>query len=121
MTVEASVYGDVFTENNIEIYYYEEPKYEKTELDGSPANVEKPIMIKADFDWTKNDPKKIKESGNLTCRFTSSDKQTVIYTKAKLETNPIGSSGNPTHIKCNSPDDWPAGADAATLDFSING
>ena len=27
MTIDASVYGNDFTDNNIELYYYEEPAY----------------------------------------------------------------------------------------------
>lgn len=39
MTVEASVYGNLFTENNIEIWYYEDPLYEKLTENGSPRNI----------------------------------------------------------------------------------
>lgn len=36
MTVEASVYGNVFTENNIEIWYYDDPIYSSLSEYGSP-------------------------------------------------------------------------------------
>ena len=36
MTVEASVKGDVFTENNIEIWYYDDPIYQSLSDNGSP-------------------------------------------------------------------------------------
>jgi len=39
MTVEASVYGNMFTENNIEIWYYDEPNYIDLSSSGSPANL----------------------------------------------------------------------------------
>ena len=38
MTVEASVYGNAFTENNIEIWYYDDPVYGSLSEYGSPQN-----------------------------------------------------------------------------------
>jgi hypothetical protein len=34
------VYENDFTENNVEVYYYEEPDYKEILQDESPANVE---------------------------------------------------------------------------------
>jgi hypothetical protein len=73
MTVEASVYGNIFTENNIEIWYYEDPLYEKLSENGSPRNLQRPIFAKTDFRWNSNDPEKLRKYGNFTCRFTSLD------------------------------------------------
>ena len=121
MAVEASVYGGVYTENNIMVYYYTEPTYEEPSQTGSPANIEKPILIKANFDWTKNDPVQFEKHGNFSCRFTSSDGKKVVYTKAKMERDPIGSTeGLPTHLKCTSPM-WHGADPGARLDFSVNG
>jgi hypothetical protein len=119
MAVEACVYGSTFTENNIEIWYYEEPTYQTLSQYGSPSNLEEPIFVKADFKWGHNDPVKFLKYSNYTCRFTSLDGKRVKYTKAKLESYPIGSQGNITHVKCNSPQ-WPT-SETCKMDFSVNG
>lgn len=122
MTVEASVYGNVFTENNIEIYYYEEPTYMQLSSYGSPANEEKPIFIKTDYKWTKNDLDKFEKFGNFTCRFSSISGNKTVYTKARMEFYPLGNedpSATPSHVKCQSPK-WKV-ADTAKLDVSVNG
>jgi len=38
MVIEASVVGNAFTENNIEIWYYEQPEYQSLNIYGTPAN-----------------------------------------------------------------------------------
>jgi hypothetical protein len=38
MTVEASVYGNIYTENNIEIWYYDDLNYIQLSSSGSAAN-----------------------------------------------------------------------------------
>jgi hypothetical protein len=106
MTVEASVYGNVYTENNIEIWYYDDPTYIELSSSGSAANQEKPLFVKTDFKWDTNDVDKFRKHGNFTCRFKSLDGQRVAYTKARMEIYPLGSavdSVKPTHITCNSP------------------
>jgi len=40
INIDASVYGNDFTDNNVEIYYYQEPDYKELSSDESPANVE---------------------------------------------------------------------------------
>lgn len=47
--IEASVYEDDFTENNVEIYYYQEPDFKNISTDESPANQENDIVIETDF------------------------------------------------------------------------
>lgn len=49
MTIEASVYENDFTENGIEVYYYQDPIYGKPSIDESPANVENQVFIPTDF------------------------------------------------------------------------
>ena len=49
MATEACVYGNTFTENGIEIFYYEEPIYQNLSSQGSPANLEKPLFATTDF------------------------------------------------------------------------
>jgi|JI7StandDraft_1071085.scaffolds.fasta_scaffold1116029_1 hypothetical protein len=40
MNIDASVYGNDFTDSNINVYYYEEPSYHDLSTDESPANIE---------------------------------------------------------------------------------
>lgn len=43
MYIDAAVYGNAvtdFTDNNVEIYYYEEPDYKELSTDETPANIE---------------------------------------------------------------------------------
>ena len=122
MTVEASVKGDVFTENNIEIWYYDDPIYQSLSDNGSPQNLEKPIFTKTDFKWKTNDPERFKKYGNFSCRFTSQDGSKVVYTKARMEVFPFGSNDEkalPTHMRCITPK-W-KGTETARLDISVNG
>ena len=44
MAVEASVQGNTYTENNLEVWYYESPLYLSTNVLGAPSNQEKPIF-----------------------------------------------------------------------------
>lgn len=123
LTVEASVFGGVFTQNNIEVFYYDEPIYESLNQYGTPSNVEKPIYTKTDFKWHINDPERIKKHGNFSCRFTSADGKRVVYTKARMEVYPLGSQDDkalPTHMRCMNPK-WKYGAEQVRLDLSING
>lgn len=78
MYIDASVYENSFTENNVEVYYYEEPEYKDILADESPANVEKQIIIRTDF--KKNPIERLYKYSNFTCRFKSEDGQ-VKYTK----------------------------------------
>jgi len=96
LTVEACVYGNTFTENNIEIYYYNEPNWESLETKyGSPMNMESPIYAKTDYKWSKgNDPDKFEKYGNFTCRFSSYDGKRVVVTKARMENYPLSMDEN---------------------------
>lgn len=123
MAVEASVVGNAFTENNIEVWYYEQPEYGNLNINGTPANQEKPIFIKTNFKWDKNDPKKFGQYGNFSCRFSSLDGKRVVYTKARMENYPLGSAQEegslPTHTLCTSPE-W-SNPEPVKLDISVNG
>ena len=123
MTVEACVYGNEFTENNIEIWYYDDPIYEDVSEPGNPGNDDKPLYIKTDFKWDVNDLKKFKKYGNFTCRFTSEDGKRVAYTKAQMAKYPIefeDDKTKPTHTRCKAPK-WPYPAEPVKLDVSVNG
>jgi hypothetical protein len=69
ITVEASVLNNVYTENGIQVWYYEEPKYSSMSSQGTPMNIESPLFTKTDFIWDVNSMESIKKYGNITCRF----------------------------------------------------
>ena len=74
MTVDASIYGSGvadFTDNDIEVFYYEEPDYIKLSLDESPANVESQLFITTNF--KRNPIDRLKRYANITCRFKGED------------------------------------------------
>jgi hypothetical protein len=103
MVIEASVSANSYTENKIEIWYYEEPVYEYLNVNGTATNQEKPIFISTDFKWDTNDLDKFRKHGNITCRFTSTDGKTVMYATGKMENYPIGmheDNDYPSHIRC---------------------
>lgn len=124
MVIEASVTGrnEGFTDNGLQIWYYETPEVINLNINGAPINQQKHVLIKTDFKWATNDVSKIKQYGNFTCRFSSKDGKRVAYTKARMETYPIGSldeSLKPTHVRCQNPL-WNQ-PEEAVLDISING
>lgn len=74
INIDAAVYGNSlndFTDNNVEVYYYEEPDYKNLSTSESPANVESQIFIAADF--KKNPTDRLRKYSNFTCRFRSED------------------------------------------------
>ena len=71
LDLEVSVYGDQFTDNNVQVYYYEEPDFKKATPRGVPANGQDPILVETDFKLDQNDKKILYEYSNFTCRFHS--------------------------------------------------
>ena len=123
MTIEASVYENDFTENGIEIWYYEDPIYGKPSIDESPANVENQVFIPTDF--RNQDLKILDKYGNLTCRFQAEDGR-VLYTKARMvryPLEPLSSGQKPNSIQCHTPK-WDLKGkenEKVKLDISLNG
>ena len=119
MNIDASVYGDDFTDSTVQLFYYQEPAYLGLSTDESPANVENQIFIQTDF---KNNPiDRLQKNANFTCRFTSSDGR-VMYTKGQMERYPL-EPGTPNAIQCKSPRWDLKGKDfeQARLDIAVNG
>ena len=92
MVIEASVQVNSYTENNIEIWYFEQPDFLSMNIQGTPANQEKPIFTKTNFKWNVNDIDKFNKYGNFSCRFSSLDGKKVLYTKARMEIYPLGAA-----------------------------
>ena len=53
-TVEVSVYGNSFTENNIEVYYINDPDFISINRNSVPKNLQVPIIIRTNFHWDRN-------------------------------------------------------------------
>jgi hypothetical protein len=123
MVIEASVTGGLgFTDNSLEIWYYDSPDVISLSVYGAPTNQEKTVFVKTDFKWNTNDVDKFKRYGNFTCRFSSRDGQRVMVTKGKMEVYPVGTvdeNVKPTHIRCSNPK-WPQ-QEEVKMEVSING
>jgi len=120
MTVEASVLNDVFTTNNIEVWYYSPLTYKSISDSTTPSGIPKPIMIDTDFAWGSNDYNHIFTYANFTCRFSASG--TSYYSQAYMANSVLtqySKDALPNALKCNVPDNILAGS--YTLDISING
>jgi hypothetical protein len=92
-TVDVSVYGNQFTENNIEVYYIFDPEFISINRNSVPNNLQVPIIVKTNFHWDRNKYEMFAEYGNFTCRYIigeGSDAQTMV-TQGRMETLPLGS------------------------------
>ena len=125
MTVEVSVYGDSYTENDIQVYYIYDPDFKSVNRPSVIRNMQVPLLIETDFHWQNNDKEMFFKHGNFTCRFTLHDHQ--ITTVGRMETMPLGSGYTvngeapplPDHIVCPSPK-MPASG-MGKLEISANG
>lgn len=56
MIIEASVTGGLgFTENGLEIWYYDPVEVQSLSVYGAPTNQEKTLFVKTEFKWNAND------------------------------------------------------------------
>lgn len=55
ITVEVSVYDDIFTENKVQVYYYKPFEFKEPAFPSVPSNMQHPIMVETDFHWKHND------------------------------------------------------------------
>ena len=124
LEVEVSVFGDKFTDNNIQVFYYDEPDFRNLNTGGVPANGQDPILIETDFKLDRNPKALLDEYANYTCRFHSRAQGKTIYTQGEATSHPYVFDAPPTHVRCHSPI-WklPEGAEAedVQLDVSANG
>jgi len=121
MNIDAAVYENDFTENNIDIYYYEEPFYEGPDKSETPGNVPTQLFTKTDF--KNNDMDRFKRLANFTCRYKS-ENGTVKYTKAYMIRYPLeASGGKPNSVQCKTPE-WDLGDkpfEKVKFDIAVNG
>jgi hypothetical protein len=49
ISIDATVIGDEYTQNDVRLYYYQDPVLTKTNIAEAPANVEAHVIVHADF------------------------------------------------------------------------
>lgn len=120
--IDATVIGDEFTENQVELFFYEEMSYTNPNIQSSPANIETQLLIPVDF--KRNDMNKVLKYASPSCKFTygtkvaTSEGQIIAY-PFEVETT----ANNANSIHCKTPK-WSLDSNSdekVTLDISING
>ena len=123
MTVEVSVYEDDFTEEGLEIWYYQDPTILDSNMVSVPNNLESPLIVDVDFHWDKNNYERFRRYGNFTCRFEVDG--VVISTLARMERVPLGSldgvnmTNTPNAVFCDTPVMYHVGKGKVSL--TLNG
>lgn len=49
MFIDALVWGDQFTQNQVEVYYYEDPTLRSANIAEAPANIQSQLFLTVDF------------------------------------------------------------------------
>ena len=122
MYIDATVIGDEYTENQVELFYYAEPSVVAPNIQESPANLQSQILIA--LEMKGNDMNLISQYAKPKCRFTSGSK--VMTVTGVLITYPLSGSQDASDLNtlhCKSPRWTLSGSDQeqAKLDVSING
>lgn len=68
MNIDATVISEDFTENDVEIFYYEDPEIVSLNINETPANLQSHLLITMNF--KNNDMSRIEMYAQLKCRFT---------------------------------------------------
>jgi hypothetical protein len=122
MSIDATVIGDEFTNNQVHVFYYENPTLLGANINEAPANLEAQIIITSDFGAQSKT--RLVKYASPKCRFTYGAK--VVISEAQLLHYPFTASRDPEQINafhCKSPK-WQLDAEEAekaTLDLSLNG
>ena len=123
--VEVSVYSDIFTDNRIELYYFEEPTYGNYSGE-TPANIQDELFI--DTTLVVRDLENVRRHANPKCRFSNGNKSITV--NALLLHQPLniafdgGDALEPNTVKCKTPIwslDPEQTSETVKLDISING
>jgi hypothetical protein len=119
--IDATVTGSSFTENQVELFYYEDPDVVGPNIVESPANYESQLLIAMDF--KNNDMDRIAQHAKPRCRFTVGQK--MAETNGILIDYPITGSRLPANldtIHCKTPR-WSLDGNEETsnLEVSLNG
>lgn len=85
MYIDALVWGDQFTQNQVEVFYYEDPTLISSNIAESPANLQSQLLMTVNF--KNNDLGRLLRLGDAKCRFTSGHK--VVTEEAQLVAYPF--------------------------------
>lgn len=123
MNIEVSVYSNKFTDNRIQVFYYEEPEYLPGFDTETPQNIPTDLIVGAKMN--PRDVERIRRYGDPKCRFKAAN-GTEIITNAILIHTPLRSAidkrsadQEPNAIKCKTPV-WDK-TEPVAFDISING
>jgi hypothetical protein len=72
MYIDALVWGDQFTQNQVEVFYYDDPALKQANIAESPANLQSQLLLTVDF--KNNDLGRLTRLGDAKCRFTAGHK-----------------------------------------------
>lgn len=111
MYIDATVIGDEFTANQVEVFYYEDPLLTGTNIGESPANLQSQLLLSLDF--KKNDMNRLFKLAAPRCRFSAGSK--VQTTEGQLVDYPFSNNRDPNKINsihCKTPK-WKLDGDAA--------
>jgi hypothetical protein len=86
MTIDVTVNGDEYTDEYIELFYYEEPTYSGLSIDEAPSNLPVDVYIPTDF--KKNHMDKIRRYHNATIRYTC-DGGAILYSRGEITHFPL--------------------------------
>lgn len=81
--IDALVWGDQFTENQVTVQYYDEPTLIRANIDESPANIQSQLLLTINF--KNNDMSAIVRSGDSKCLFCRGERPKDPH--AKLPSN----------------------------------
>ena len=125
--VEVSVYSDLFTDNKIELYYFDEPIYHEF-IGETPANIQDELFLNITIN--SRDMWKIRKYAKPKCRFSSAERNITLTVDGIILHQPLNIAFDgsdtlePNTLKCKTPI-WPLDPEAkfetVKLDVSING
>lgn len=102
MYIDALVWGDQFTQNQVEVFYYEDPQLKSANIAESPANLQSQLLLTVDF--KNNDLGRLMRLGDPKCRFTAGGKS--FTEEAQLVAYPFTQNRDPgliNTIHCKTP------------------
>jgi len=122
MYIDATVIGDEFTENEVELFYYSDPIIQGSNIIETPSNIQSQLLIPMDFG--ANDMNRIDRYATPKCKFTYGGKEQS--SEGQIITYPFSGVRDPktaNTIHCKTPK-WNLDSDEAektTLQVSLNG
>lgn len=96
MSVYVAVNSDQFTANNINLYYMKPANFTAQSFMEAPSNNPNSLFFGVGFD--PHDAEILAQHARASCRFTSKNGTTLLYTKALLMHMPMEEHGPPNTL-----------------------